>query len=195
MDEKLKIGQKRIIVIGGSAGSFQPICSILSSLPDNFKASVIMCLHRLKTTNKGFSEVLSEITGKQIIEPNDKEPIESNTIYLAPSNYHLYISKDHTFSLSTEEPINYSRPCIDVTFSSAARVFGADVTGIILSGANTDGVNGIGSIKRHKGITIAQSLADSKIVTMPKGAIENGYIDFDLSVEDLIEYLLKNHLG
>jgi two-component system chemotaxis response regulator CheB len=98
-----------------------------------------MSSHRLKHVRSGFVEALSIKSGLPVREPDDKDPIKSGYIYLAPANYHMYIELGNKFALSTEEAVNHSRPSIDLSFISAAYNYKQKLIGIILSGANKDG--------------------------------------------------------
>jgi two-component system, chemotaxis family, protein-glutamate methylesterase/glutaminase len=180
------------IVIGGSAGSFKPLCQLLSAIPPDFQTPIILCLHRLKTIPTGFAEVLNSVSAIKVIEPFDKQEIQKGNIYLAPSNYHLYIESNLTFSLSTEELINFSRPSIDITLESAAKIYKEKLLGIIYSGANTDGVNGMKKIQNNNGFTIAQNPDESQVNTMPLGAIKKKCIKLVLKSEEIVEYVLES---
>ncbi|MGF1635462.1 MAG: chemotaxis protein CheB [Cyclobacteriaceae bacterium] len=179
----------KAIVIGGSAGSFQGITRILSAIPPDFPLPVIMCLHRLKHVREGFMEALSIKSVKPVIEPYDKEGVKKGNFYLAPANYHLSIELGNTFSLSTEEMINNSRPSIDITLESAAYVYKDKLIGILLSGANKDGALGMKRIKEKGGLTIAQELSECMIDTMPAAAIAATQIDYILKVDEIIRFL------
>lgn len=144
------------IVIGGSAGSFQVVTKILSALPAKTNIPVFLCLHRLKHIRSGFVETLSLKSKMPIIEPYDKDKIKQGYIYLAPANYHMMIEIDSTISLSTEAPVNHSRPAIDLLFQSSAYVFKEKMIGIILSGANKDGAKGLKRVSINGGVTIVQ---------------------------------------
>ena len=181
------------IVIGGSAGSFQPVIRLLTELSSNFSIPIILSLHRLKHVRHGFLEALANKTLRQVIEPNDKERIRPGVVYLAPANYHLMIEAGRYFSLSTEEMVNNSRPSIDVTFTTASEAYRSRLIGILLSGANKDGAKGMKAISKHGGLTIVQSPADSAMNVMPKSAIDACEIDHVKSVEDIINFL-KNIL-
>ena len=181
----------KAVVIGGSAGSFQGITKILSNLPENFELPIIMCLHRLKHVRNGFVEALSIKSIKPVTEPIDKESIRRGKVYLAPSNYHLSLELGNTFSLSTEEMVNNSRPAIDITLESAAYVFKEKLVGILLSGANRDGARGMKKIKDRGGLTIVQEPTECMIDTMPKAAIEITKIDHILKTDKIIEFLLE----
>lgn len=176
----------KAVVIGGSAGSFQGIVKVLSKLPKDFPLPVIMCLHRLKHIRHGFTEALSLKSIKQVVEPNDKEPIKKGYIYVAPSNYHMSVELGHYFALSTEEMVNNSRPAIDITFSTAAYVYREKLIGILLSGANRDGSLGMKAISEKGGLTIVQDPKECMIETMTSSALKAATIDHVLKVDDLV---------
>ena len=181
----------KAVVIGGSAGSFQPIVQILSSIPREFPLPIFLCLHRLKHVRHGFVEALSIKSQKEIIEPMDKESIKKGIVYLAPANYHMAVELGNSVSLNTEELINNSRPAIDITFESAAYVYRDKLIGILLSGANKDGAAGMQKIKYRKGLTIIQDIEESMINAMPLAAKNIVEIDYELKVDEIISFLLK----
>ncbi|MGF1534246.1 MAG: chemotaxis protein CheB [Bernardetiaceae bacterium] len=183
----------RAIVIGGSAGSFQPVTRLLSCIPRNFPIPIFLCLHRLKHVRHGFVEALSIRSLKKISEPTDKEQIRQNRVYLAPANYHMGISDDSSIFLSTEGLINNSRPSIDILFESAAYAYGPKLLGILLSGANRDGAEGMRIIKCLSGTTIVQDPEESMINAMPAAALAATEIDHILSVENIISFLINLH--
>jgi len=179
----------KAIVIGGSAGSFQGIVKILSSLPHNFHLPIIMCLHRLKHVRNGFVEALSIKSIAEITEPFDKENVKKGKVYLAPANYHLSVELGNYFSLSTERMINNSRPAIDITLNTAAYVYRDKLIGILLSGANRDGGMGMKSINDRGGLTLVQDPEECMIDTMPKAALNLTSIDYTLKIEQIVDFL------
>lgn len=179
----------KAIVIGGSAGSFQGITKILSSLPKNFELPIIMCLHRLKHVRHGFVEALSIKSIKPVIEPFDKEQVKKGNIYLAPANYHMSLELGNNFALSTEEMINNSRPSIDVTLETCAYNYKQKLIGILLSGANKDGALGMKKIKDRGGLTIVQDPRECMIDTMPKAALNITTIDYTLKIDQIINFI------
>ena len=181
----------KAVVIGGSAGSFQPMVQILSSIPREFPLPIFLCLHRLKHVRHGFVEALSIKSQKDIIEPMDKESIKRRVVYLAPANYHMAVELGNSISLNTEELINNSRPAIDITFESAAYVYRDKLIGILLSGANKDGAVGMQKIKHRKGLTIIQNTEESMINAMPLAAKNIAEIDYELKVDEIIAFLSK----
>lgn len=176
-------------MIGGSAGSFDVVCQILAALPADFSLPIIICLHRLKEIREGFVEALSLKSVLPVVEPYDKQKIKGGFIYLAPANYHLYVSLYKQFNLSTEEVVNYSRPSIDLTFHTVGYAYKTKALGIILSGANKDGAMGLKSLKRHGGTAIVQDVEEAKVKTMPEKAKELTPIDQELKTNEIINLL------
>jgi two-component system, chemotaxis family, protein-glutamate methylesterase/glutaminase len=180
---------KKILVIGGSAGSFRVVSQLLISLPKDYPWTIIICLHRLKTARTGFKETLSIYTRLRIKEAFDKERIETSTAYLAPANYHLLVEYGHRFCLSTDRGVNHSRPSIDVTMESVAEVFKEKATGILLSGANMDGAHGMEKIHEHGGVTVVQDPKTADIKTMPQAVIDLFKPDHVLNRDGIIKHV------
>lgn len=178
----------KAVVIGGSAGSFQGMVKILSQLPKGFPLPIIMCLHRLKHVRNGFVEALSIKSVVQVTEPHDKENIKKGGVYLAPANYHMSVELGHYFALSTEEMVNNSRPAIDITLSTCGFVYKEKLIGILLSGANRDGAQGMRAIHEKGGLTIVQEPTECMIDTMPKAALAATKIDHVLRVDQIVEF-------
>lgn len=168
----MKHSKYDIIIIGGSAGSM-PICiSLLKALFTNQSIPVVLIIHRMRNIVSELDKLLSRETGiKRISEPEDKQAIASGKIYLAPQNYHLLFEEDHSFSLDYSAPIHYSRPSIDVSFESAAEIYGERVLAILLSGANADGAKGLAYLAEKGADCIVQDPATAQYPAMPNSAI------------------------
>jgi two-component system chemotaxis response regulator CheB len=179
------------IAIGGSAGSFQPITNMLANIPADFPLPIFLCLHRLKHVKHGFVEALSIKSNKPISEPIDKEAVKPGHVYLAPANYHMSVSDDQHLSLSTEELVNNSRPSIDLTLASAAAAYRNGLIGILMSGANRDGAEGMYFVHEYGGLTVVQDPDDSMINTMPASAMAATKIDLVLKAEEIVDFLLE----
>ena len=181
----------KAVIIGGSAGSFQVVTKILASLPANYPLPVFLCLHRLKHIRSGFVEALSIKAAMPIKEPKDKELIKHGKIYLAPANYHMYVELGNKFALSTEDPVNHSRPSIDLAFESVAYNYNKKAVGIILSGANRDGAMGLKAIKDAGGIAIVQDPKECQVPTMTSASISTTKVDYILKTDEIIKFLLN----
>lgn len=181
----------RAVVIGGSAGSFALVLKILSKLRPDFELPIIICMHRLKHIRSGLAENLDLKSNMKVVEPMDKERIEKGKVYLAPSNYHMYVEFDGTISLSIEDVNNQSRPSIDYTLLSAASAYREKCLGIILTGANKDGAKGLKDIADKKGFTIVQDPKTAEVDTMPKSALKIMTPNLILGPEGIIDFLNK----
>ena len=157
----------KIVIIGGSAGSYGVVKKILSSVPENFPLPLILCLHRLKDVRNGFAESLNIDSKVPVIEPADKDTLKAGFAYLSPANYHLLVEPGRNFALSTEPEINYSRPSIDLIYETAGFSFREKMAGILLSGTNTDGARGLFSAFKNGAYTVIQDPANAQFSTMP----------------------------
>ena len=181
----------KAVIIGGSAGSFRVITKLLQSLPTNYPLPVLLNLHRLKHVRSGFVEALSIKSNIPIIEPYDKDTIKPGYAYLAPSNYHMYIELNKKIALSTEEPVNHSRPSIDVSFETAAQTYNKKLLGVILSGANRDGAYGLKKLKDLGGTAIVQDPRECEVATMTEAALRLTNVDYVYSSDKIVDYLLN----
>jgi len=182
-----------IIAIGGSAGSIPIVSELLEALPGTFQYAVIIVLHRLKNVYSEMNRVLATPhKGTYIREPDDKDLIQPNSVYLAPQNYHLLIEADRSFSLDYSELVNYSRPSIDVTFESVAGVYGSRALAVLLSGANDDGAAGMEAILASGGQGIVQDPATAAYSAMPRAAAERNPKALVLPPNGIIKFLSTN---
>jgi len=183
------INSHKVILIGGSAGSFPIVSNILEALPKGFPVPIVICLHRLKSVRTGFEEIFSLVSKNHVVEPFHNQDLLPGRIYVAPANYHILIEDDLTFSLSTEEVVNFSRPSIDVLFASAAPVLLSSAIGIILSGANEDGADGLLKIKEYGGVTIVQDPLEAQVSIMPEAVIKKAKPMYVLQTQSIIAYI------
>jgi two-component system chemotaxis response regulator CheB len=153
------------------------------------RATMIIVVHRRNTADSTLSELLAHRTKNPLREVDEKESVDAGVIYLAPADYHLLIESDHIFSLDDSEKVNYTRPAIDVTFESAAAVYGPRLTGILLSGANTDGTNGLLAIRQAGGRALVQKPETARIDVMPRQAIKQHAFDQLVDVDEMVAYI------
>ena len=179
------------IVIGTSAGGLFALSAILEKLPANYSVPVLIVQHRAKDQKDLLEELLQSKCKIKIKQADEKEQIQPGIVYIAPPDYHLLVERDQTLSLSSDKPVRYSRPSIDVLFDSAADAFQDKLLAIILTGANNDGTAGIEKVKKHGGTTIAQNPADAQFPSMPRASIATGKIDEILTLGGIQNFLLK----
>jgi len=179
-----------IVVIGASTGGLKALQILLSGLPPAFPLPVAIVQHRGTDSESGLSEFLHRWSNLPVREPEDKEPIETGHAYLAPRDYHLLVESG-SFALSTDSPVVYARPSIDVLFESAADEYGDRAIGVILTGANHDGARGLGKIKARGGLTIVEDPASAVCRAMPEAAIAQTTVDWVLPLPEIAACLEK----
>lgn len=187
MEEDDMMGTK-LVVIGGSAGSLEVLIKMLQEVGD-VRIPIIVVIHRKGTLHSALAELLNFKTPIVVKEAEEKEPIVAGHLYLAPADYHLLIEKDGTLSLDYSEKVNFSRPSIDVTFECAAQVYGAAVIGILLSGGNSDGVEGLKAIKRAGGVCAVQHPESALVSFMPQHAVNELEVDYMLRDSEIAAFL------
>jgi two-component system chemotaxis response regulator CheB len=161
-----------IAVIGTSWGGLAALHQILAALPKAFALPVVVVQHRHKDSGHFLSHVLQEDTRLCVCEVEDKAPIVGGNVYIAPANYHVLVERGH-LALSTEEPVSFSRPSIDVTFISVADAYRAGAVGIVLTGANSDGARGLKRIADRGGVAIVQRPDTAESAVMPNAALSS----------------------
>src|SRR5690606_28214389 len=167
-----------LIAIGGSAGSLQVVLDILPQLRPDLSAAIVIILHRKATPNPEILiDLLNTKSSLLVKEAEDKEKIIPGIVYVAPADYHLFLESDHSFSLDISEKVNFSRPSIDLTFSTGSDAYKERTIGILLSGANSDGVRGLETIKKGGGYCIVQDPATAQVAYMPAQAIVKNVVD------------------
>ena len=159
-----------IVVLGTSWGGLNAVRVILGGLPRGIDVPIVVVQHRHRDSDGLLAELLQDCTPMPVAEVEDKDRVEPGRVFIAPPNYHLLIDDGH-FALSTEEAVRFSRPSIDVTFSSAADEYGAATVGVVLTGANDDGARGLRRIADRGGHTIVEDPATAEISTMPAAAL------------------------
>jgi len=178
------------IVIGISSGGMNLFKIMFSSLPTDFNTPIIIVQHVGANSNSHWIKLLNEKSNLNLKEADEKEKIENGTVYFAPPNYHLLIEKDRTFSLTIDERVNFARPSIDVLFESAAEAYKNTLIGIVLTGSNNDGNQGIKRIKECGGLIIIQDPTTAESPYMPSSALTVVESDHILSIENIIALLI-----
>lgn len=185
-DQVATTGRKTdLIVIGGSAGSLSFVLNMMPHLKASTFLAAILVLHRKQTEDSALIDVLRHRTVFRVKEADDKDEIVPGTIYVAPADYHVLIEKEKTITLDDSEKINYSRPSIDVTFESAADVYGDRLACVLLSGANADGTEGLIKAKKAGALVIIQDPQSAEVPVMPSEALARVKPDAIISEKDL----------
>lgn len=178
-----------VVVIGTSAGGLRALETLLGALPPNFKVPIVAVQHRSRES-EAFASVMQSLVKIPIVEAEDKEQLTAPAVYLAPPDYHLLLEPG-ALALSTDEPVSFSRPSIDVLFESAADAYGRNVIGVLLTGANHDGARGLARIRAAGGVALVQDPRTAESPEMPNAAIVSGAADQVLSLLDLSRELVR----
>ncbi|MFV3382383.1 chemotaxis protein CheB [Pseudomonas sp. NY15354] len=173
------------VVIGASAGGVAALLQVLGGLPEGFAIPVLCVLHLPDGRHSQLASVLQRRIHRPVREARDKEGIAPGLIYVAGPGYHLSVERDLSLSLSQEEPVHFSRPAIDFLFQSAADAYGAGLLGVLLTGANEDGAQGLLQIKNSGGRTVVQDPRDAQVALMPEAALALQQPDHILSLSGI----------
>jgi two-component system chemotaxis response regulator CheB len=158
--------KRDVIVIGASAGGVSALKDLCGALPADLPAVVGVVLHRSPMFRSDVSGIYGRPGHIRVQEATNGDRLERGTVYFAPADYHLIFETTH-LRLSREPKLHFSRPAIDRLFMSASISFGQRVAGVLLTGANTDGAQGLVHIKLHGGLTFVQRPDEAAHPTMP----------------------------
>ena len=181
----------RIIVMGASAGGIDAMKVLFDGLPDDFTIPILAVLHIGGGIHGTIPSLFGRNRQERFLYAADKMEVEAGRIYLAPPNYHMLLEKTRRISLSVEPRVHYCRPSVDVLFESAAYAGGADVTGILLTGANEDGAAGLLRIKEYGGGTVVQDPDTAAMPVMPRAALNLFTPDLRASLPGILEKMLE----
>lgn len=182
-------GRVDAVVIGASAGGIEALLVILPSLSARLTVPVFVVVHLPRDGRSLLVTLFGARCAAPVAEVEDKMPVVPGTIYFAPSDYHLLIDTGPSLSLSADDPVNWSRPSIDVLFESAVDIYGSRLAGVILTGANEDGATGLEAVHRAGGIAIVQNPDRAVVSIMPAAALERVAADYLLPLDGIAALL------
>lgn len=165
------------IAIGCSAGGLAALETLFAGLDPRLPQAIVVCCHTGSATVDVLCELLANHATLPVTEAHERAPVRAGMIQVAPSGYHLLIEPSHHFALSVDARVNFARPSIDVLFESAAEAYRDRLLGIVLTGANSDGAEGLRQIRRHGGSAIVQDPADAEVPAMPEAALHRAGAD------------------
>jgi two-component system chemotaxis response regulator CheB len=177
------------VVIGASSGGVQALSQLLPAFSAAAHVAVFVVVHLPRDKPSLLVSVFERKCALPVREALDKEPVVPGTVYFAPSNYHLLVDEGPRLALSTDEPVHNSRPSIDALFESAAEIYRQRLLGIILTGANEDGAEGLATVRRLGGTTIVQEPQTASSQQMVLAALKLGLPDHVLSLEQMASML------
>ena len=180
----------RIVTVGTSLGGFEALAVVLSGLPKSFPVPVAVVQHRSVEDSEGIVPLLSSRTDLKVEEVEDKTEFKTGHVYVGPPNYHLLVEVNH-FSLSTDPPVMFARPSIDVLFESAADSYQNGVVAVLLTGMSRDGSAGAARIKECGGVVVVQDPKSAEGSMMPAAAMSSVAVDKVLPLPEIAPYLVE----
>jgi two-component system chemotaxis response regulator CheB len=185
------VGTSPIVVVAASRGGLEALVQLCHLLPINFPAAVLVVLHTSPDSPKLAAGILnSKIRIPVSYAHSDEEP-QLGHVYLAPPDHHLILAADGRMNLNQKPKVHHSRPAANPLFESAAAVYGPHVIGIVLTGGDSDGADGLRSITSIGGIGIVQSPAEACDPSMPIAAMEEDHPQYILTLEEMGPLLMK----
>jgi two-component system chemotaxis response regulator CheB len=180
----------KAVAIGASAGGVQALLRILPSLPASYPLPVLIVVHVPPDRSNALVPLFRDKCQVEVKEAEDKEPTLAGVVYFAPSDYHLLVEADGSLALSSEEPVNHSRPSIDVLLESSADAFGPALAGVVLTGANSDGAVGLRAVVDAGGVGIVEDPDRAFAREMPAAALRACPTAAVLPLDAIAPYLL-----
>lgn len=187
----LKHAPIRAVVIGSSAGAIGALGALIPALPASLGVPVLVVVHLPARQPSFLCDIFAPISALPVREATDKDELRGGGLWFAPPDYHLLVESSSSLALSVDEPVNYSRPSIDVLFESAARVFGEGLLAVVLTGANNDGAAGAEVVRHRGGVVAVQSPESAEIAVMPEAAIARANPQFIGSLEELSTFVVQ----
>jgi two-component system chemotaxis response regulator CheB len=185
------VPEKRVIVVGASAGGVEAISTMLRGIPPPVTSPIFIVLHTSPDAPSLLPDIFSRAAGREARHPRHGERYKAGLIYVARPDHHLLIERDGTITVSRGPRENRHRPAIDPLFRSAAVAVEGNAIGIILSGTLDDGTAGMIAIKERGGVGIVQDPDDAVYPGMPQSAIEHAEIDFVVRATEIGATLLR----
>lgn len=179
-----------LVALAASAGGLKALSRVVSELPVDFSAAIVVVQHLAPHHPSALVDILSRRTVLPVQFVKSNEYLCSGVIYIGPPNYHTLVNPDGTFALVQTKRVNFVRPSADRLFESVAANYGERAIAVVLTGTGKDGAHGVEAIKQHGGVVIAQDEATAEYFGMPDAAIQTGMVDFVLPLAEIAAKLI-----
>ncbi len=180
-----------VVAIAASAGGIGPLAELLSALPAEFPAAVLALVHLQAGRVSVLPRMLARGTTLLVKQAAAMDRPRAGHVYVAAPDFHLVMGPGGRLQLSGADRENWSRPSADPLFESVARVCGARVVAVVLSGMGVDGSRGVGEVHRRGGTVIAQDGATSAHFDMPSASISTGFVDYVVALPEIAPLLMR----
>jgi len=180
-----------IVAIAASAGGLMAISKVISGLPADFPAAILVVQHLDPRHRSLMADIISRRTPLHVKSAEEGDVISPSTVFIAPPDRHLLVNSDGTLSLTQSELVHFVRPSADLLFESAAASYRDRAIAVVLTGTGSDGSMGVQAIKNMGGTVIVQDEKTSEFFGMPGAAIKTGSVDFTLPLDEIAPALMS----
>ncbi len=185
----------KVVAIGSSTGAPRLLEQIISGLPADLPAPILIAQHLPPTFSESFARHLDQISALSVHHAEDGMPIYAGSVYVGRGREHLRVRACGTqlreAEVSTDPTYLVFKPSADELFRSCAAVYGPDVLAIVMSGIGRDGTEGARAVKAAGGIVVTQDQASCAVYGMPRSCFEAGFSDAQLTPDEIRQMLLK----
>ena len=181
----------RVIAIASSMGGIEALTKVVSDLPTNLPAAILLVQHLSPKHKSYLTQILSRHTDLKVEEAEEAAVLSAGTIYVAPPNKHLIVNDDGTLSLSDAPKEHFVRPSAEYTFKSLASSYGKRAIAIVLTGCDGDGKEGVQVVSEMGGKVIAQNEETATAFSMPENAIKTGCVDLILPLNEIADGIVN----
>jgi two-component system chemotaxis response regulator CheB len=180
-----------VVALAASAGGLNALSEVLTALPADLPAAIVVVQHLDPNHRSLMAEILSRRTKLPVRQAEDGDRIAPEGVWIAPPGQHLLVNGDGTLSLTRTELVHFVRPSADLLFESMAAGYGERAIAVVLTGTGSDGEMGVRAVKKMGGIVIAQDQATSEYFGMPGSAIKTGCVDHVLPLGQIAHTLIS----
>jgi two-component system chemotaxis response regulator CheB len=186
---------RHAVALAASAGGLAALSEILSNLPADFPAPILVVQHQDSQHRSWLPEILTRRTELRVTQVRGGERLAAGTVFLSLPGRHLLVAADGTLSLSDTDRVRFVRPSADVLFASLAESWGGGAIAVVLTGTGKDGADGVRAIKSRGGTVIVQDEASSEFFGMPNAAIQTGMANQILPLDAIAAALVELTAG
>lgn len=180
-----------VVAVAASAGGLKALTVMLSGLPADFPAAMVVVQHLAPRHRSLMADILERRTPMRVQQAKEGDRLSPGLVHIAPPDRHLLVNPDGSLSLSQSELVHFVRPSADLLFESVAASYRERAIAVVLTGTGSDGDMGVRAVRKMKGVVIAQDERTSEFFGMPDAAIRTGCVDFVLPLEGIAPALAR----